>query len=55
MNLSDINATVLLQLDPSVAKAIIDAQSTDNMWTALGGIGASLSLVLLFWVIFKYS
>jgi hypothetical protein len=55
MKLSDINETVLLQLDPEVAKAVIEAQSNSDMLTGLGSVGASLSLVLLFWVIFKYS
>jgi hypothetical protein len=55
MNLSDINETVLLKLDPEVAKAVIEAQSDNNMWVTFGGIGVSLAMVALFWVIFKYT
>jgi hypothetical protein len=35
MTLSDINETTLLQLDPSVAKAIVEAQANTDMITSL--------------------
>jgi hypothetical protein len=55
MNLSDINETILLQLDPEVAKVVIEAQSTNDLLTLIGEIAVPFSLVLLFWVIFKYT
>jgi ABC-type bacteriocin/lantibiotic exporter with double-glycine peptidase domain len=55
MKLEDINATVFAQLDPTVAQAVIEAQTHSEMWNTLNIVGSTLCLVALFWVIFKYA
>ena len=48
MKLSEINATVLQSLDPEVAKAVINSQTTQDTFGTLAGAIVVLGLLLFF-------
>jgi hypothetical protein len=55
MKLNDINQTILLQLDPEVAKAIIEAQVAADKWDAVTGAVMGLVMAAIFIALFKYT
>ena len=55
MNVNDINQTVLAQLDPQVAQALIEAQIHANTIDAVLAGVAYAALAIVFWTVFKYT
>ena len=51
MKLSDINVSILEQLDPSVAKAVVEAQRSaalaDSFTTAVVGVAMAIFMIYL--------
>ena len=54
MNLNDINQTVLSQMDPEVAIALIRAQAATNTWESIASIGVAIGTAVIFWALLKY-
>jgi len=55
MKLNDMNETILSQMDPQVAIALIEAQKTSEIWDAVGIIGIVFGMAAMFWIAGKYS
>jgi len=54
MNLNDINQTVLSQMDPEVAIALIQAQTATNTLEIIASITVATGTAIIFWAMFKY-